>query len=77
MRSMIKAIEQYEKLNQTHDKWEFLGTDIQQLHDIALGMSIPGRESSIIYNTILVSLEAGFAIGYRTAMRQKKQKSPA
>lgn len=66
MRSIPKAVEDYERLTKDADK--ILLTDIAQVWDIAREPN--GKVD--IWTAITTALRAGYMIGYRTARRQER-----
>ena len=64
-RDIKKAINEYHRIA-AGNKGAFFASDINQIHDM----------SDNPWDWICDALTAGFAIGYRTAIREAKKKAP-
>lgn len=64
IRSIPKAIEEYEKLTRNGD--QIYVSDIQQIKEIATN----SEGKAELFAAIVTAMQAGYAIGYRTAKKK-------
>lgn len=74
-RDLRKAVEDYRKkyYNSNSQEGQFYYSDIVQLKEMA-EEGAKGNYSEILYNAIGCSLQAGFMIGYKKAVRDAKNR---
>ena len=73
-RNIERTIEQYKKKFNGTRKGDFFKSDIDELFMLSVEEPIylSMKTRKIVFNAICNSLEAGFMIGYRCGMREKK-----